>query len=260
MALWEAQLDTVCCLHSWDGESQEVQGLSWKLGDHLGKFDLWSKSKHVFIASIICISCLNYLVGLSLCSRQEWVILLPKKRARKYVYYILISYGHLEPLLHPAGSKYRWNSSLCELKTAAITTATQNLDKFFARLRQKHLDRGRGGNRSSMLVLKVPSSLNVCVVHVPTGLPAARPWCIWSQLEFCSQLCQIQGFTPVFSTMNHWKSKDQKMSSRLVKMLKATTKRGDACGFSQRGSKWPSKGVMIRPQEKTHPILCCAHA
>lgn len=92
-----AQLATVCCLHSWDGESQVVQGLSWKLGDDLGsqwglgEFDLWSKSKHAFTASIICISCLNYLVGLSLCTRREWVILLPKKRARKYVYYILIS-------------------------------------------------------------------------------------------------------------------------------------------------------------------------
>lgn len=171
MAPWEAQP----CQHSWPlcvaftavmvlqlqgGWKPRNAGSLLEQGNHLGsqwglgEFDLWSKSKYVFTTSMICIACTNYLVDLSLCTRQEWVIQLPKKRARKYVYHILFSYGHLELLLHTVGSKHRWNSSLCELKTAAIITATQNLGKFFARLRQKHLGCGRAGNSSSALVLK----------------------------------------------------------------------------------------------------------
>lgn len=77
-----------CCSCSETG-SQEMQGLSWKQGNHLGsqwglgEFDLCSKSKLVFTAFIICIACTNYLVVLRLCTRQKWGILLPKKRARK---------------------------------------------------------------------------------------------------------------------------------------------------------------------------------
>lgn len=67
----QAQLATACCLHSCDGdavlqlqedwESQEMQGLSWKQGNHLGfqwglgEFDLWSKSRQAFTLFMISV-------------------------------------------------------------------------------------------------------------------------------------------------------------------------------------------------------------
>lgn len=75
MALWEAQP----CQHSRplcvaftaamvmlrctcrETESQEMQGLSWKQGNHLGsqwgqgEFDLWSKSGHAFTLFVISV-------------------------------------------------------------------------------------------------------------------------------------------------------------------------------------------------------------
>lgn len=169
------------CCSCREAESQEMQGLSWKHRNHLGpqwglgEFDFWSKSKHVFTTFIICIVCTNYFVGLSLYTGLEWGNLLSKRRARKYVCYIFISYRHLELLLHPSGRKHRQNSSLCELKTAAIATAAQNLDKFFCQIEAKPSGLWNIWKQQLSVNVKVPSSLHVSVLPVPTGLPAAQP-------------------------------------------------------------------------------------
>ena len=128
-----AQPATVWCLHSCGGDAVlQLQG-DWKPRNagcllEAGKSSgisarsggVWFVVQiqaciylvHDFSTTFLCLACTNYLVGLGLCTRQKWGILFPKKRARKYGYYILISYGHLVLLLHHAGSKHRGNSSL----------------------------------------------------------------------------------------------------------------------------------------------------
>lgn len=121
-----AQPATMCCLHSCDGdtalqlqgdrkprnagsvlEAGKSSGISVRSGRVWFVVQIQACIYLVrdFTTTFLCLPCTNYLVGLRLCTREEWGILFHKKRARKHGYYILISHRHLVLLFHHAGRK-----------------------------------------------------------------------------------------------------------------------------------------------------------